>query len=188
MQINKGVDLFENYNDVVISPDTYVQESLYFFKLGFEELDYFNKMNYDAMKHLDAKESLENVSYAKNVTIFFENQQDKNYTLRQTVEMMISVALSVYDIPIKKYSENIPEINWLLNNTNNRVRANIAVEGGLVGPQVDQIKIKILDQTNSIEMIILIGIGIAAIFKFVLYSFLYASKQRLCTTWYYFSD
>jgi hypothetical protein len=121
--MNQGIDLFENYDDVEINPEEYKKECLRYFKRAFKELDYYNNQMYESMSKLSVADVVEKISLLNNVTIYSSGGEEKNYTLRQSMQMIISNSLPLLNLPVEEYSMDDVHINWLISNANRNVRA-----------------------------------------------------------------
>ena len=188
VQINKRVNYFVNYKDVNITTEAYRNESLDYFKNAYSELDYYNNLVYKSINKLDSRDKILNISKLENVTLYFINGTEKNYTLPQGIEMVKSIALSILDRPIANYSEKMPEIEWLLNNTNQKLRAQNTIKNNLIQPQLSIYKDLILDFALYLKKISIIGIILIFVSKLTFYYLVYSTKEKLCLEYYNFSD
>ena len=81
VEINDGVNYFKNYNDVKITPEEFKKESQKYLKKAVSELGHYNKIIYESMITLEDKDKLRKFSKYDNVTIFFSDSEQKNYSL-----------------------------------------------------------------------------------------------------------
>lgn len=123
--MNDGIDYFENYPGQEISFESYKEESKKYMVRGLKELDYYNKMIYNSLNKLDEKDTLEKTSYLKNVTLLFDNNNTQNFSLRQSIEILKSIGSNVLDIPTNEINRSNPHVNWIMVNSNLRIRSQV---------------------------------------------------------------
>ena len=81
VQMNKGTNYFINYDDHMIKTEAYRIESIKYFKLGIQGLEHHNRLIYKTINQLKAKKVLLEISLTNDVTLYFQEGQDKNFTL-----------------------------------------------------------------------------------------------------------